>query len=192
MKPGPRIAFLISGRGSNMVAILKKIKQRKLKAEPVLVFSDKSNAAGLAKARSYGLQTHSFSPRDFSSFEEFEKNLVTLLKSQKIEWIVCAGYMRILRDTMLKAFPGKIVNIHPALLPSFPGLRAQKQAIDSGVKISGCTVHIVDSGVDTGPIVMQSAVKVEPGDNEESLSKRIIKSEKEIYWRALKLLFTGS
>ncbi|MDH5718447.1 MAG: phosphoribosylglycinamide formyltransferase [Spirochaetia bacterium] len=187
----PRIAFLISGRGSNMTAILKKIKEKKLKANPVLVFSDNEKAEGLKKAKLFNVPVLSFSPKKYNSFEEYEQALVKILKENKVEWVICAGYMRLLKKTVLTAYENRIVNIHPALLPSFPGLKAQKQAVDYGVKFSGCTIHLIDEGCDTGPIVIQSVIEVLPKDNEETLSKKILKLEHDTYWRALKKLFDG-
>ena len=174
-----------------MAAVLKNIKQKKLKATPVLVFSDNEKAEGLQKAKAFGVEIKSFSPKSFSSFEEYEKELVKTLKEKRVEWIVCAGYMRLVRKTILENFENKIVNIHPALLPSFPGLKAQKQALDYGVRYAGCTVHLIDAGCDTGPIVLQKVVEVSPKDTETSLSRKILKAEHEIYSQALKKLFNG-
>lgn len=191
-KPLPaKFAFLISGRGSNMEAILEKIKEGKLRARPMVVFSDNSSAAGLKIAEEYGIAAETFSPADFVSSRAYEENLVELLKKYNVEWVVCAGYMRILRETMVMAFPNKIINIHPALLPSFPGLNAQKQALQYGVKHSGCTVHFVDIHTDNGPILMQKVVPVKNKDTVDSLSKRILKAEHSLYWRALKRVFAG-
>ncbi|MDH5720706.1 MAG: phosphoribosylglycinamide formyltransferase [Spirochaetia bacterium] len=187
----PRIAFLISGRGSNMGAILKNIKAKKLKAKPVMVFSDKADAQGLQKAKTFGVETKSFSPKEFLKFEEYEAELVKVLKDKQVEWVICAGYMRLVRKNILENYKNRIVNIHPALLPSFPGLKAQKQALDYGVRYSGCTVHLIDEGCDTGPIVLQKVVDILPDDTEETLSKRILKAEHETYSLALKKLFNG-
>ena len=175
-----------------MAAIIKKIKQKKLKAEVVLVFSDKPQAYGIQIAKDLGYKTLSFSPYSFPDKEKYEKRLVKVLKEHRAEWIVCAGYMRILKENMLNAFNKKIVNIHPSLLPNFPGLKPQKQALTQGVAYTGCTVHYVDEGVDTGPIIMQKAVKIYPNDNELTLTKRILKEERDLYWRALKKVFTQS
>lgn len=181
----PRLVFLISGRGSNLGAILKQIKKKKLKANPVLVFSDKANALGLEKAAKLGIANTTFSPKDFTSFQEYEQNLVRVLQEVKAEYIVCAGYMRILKDTFLQHYEGRIFNIHPSLLPSFPGLKPQRQALQHGVKVTGCTVHFVDSGLDTGRIIAQSPVFIKAKDTEETLSKRILKAEHDLYWRAI-------
>lgn len=187
----PRIAFLISGRGSNMKAILSQIKKKKLKVDPILVFSDKKEAMGLDIAKDFDLKTYSLSPNEFASINEYEQALVDLMEKNNIEWIVCAGYMRILHDTVIDAFKDRILNIHPSLLPAFPGLKAQKQAFDYGVKITGCTVHLVDKGVDTGPIIMQNSVRVDKQDTVDSLSKKILKAEHDTYWRAIQKAVTG-
>ncbi|RME88953.1 MAG: phosphoribosylglycinamide formyltransferase [Candidatus Hydrogenedentota bacterium] len=185
-KNKPRLVFFISGRGSNMKAILKKIQEGKLKADPVLVFSDNPQAKGLEIAKKYGIETKSFSPKDFTTREEYEVALRDMVIQAKADLVVCAGYMRILKQPILQAMRGRIVNIHPSLLPAFPGLKAQKQALDYGVKFSGCTVHFVDEGVDTGPIIDQRVVPVKKNDTVESLSKRILKQEHDLYWRSIR------
>jgi len=174
-----------------MRAILEKIKKNKLPVEPVLVFSDKKNAEGLRVAQSYGVSVASFSPKEHPSFEAYENALVDLLESKGVELVVCAGYMRILKTTILRRYKNRILNIHPAILPSFPGLKAQQQALDYGVTWTGCTVHFVDEGVDTGPIIAQRPVKIEPDDTENSLALRIIKAEHDLYWRAVAEVVKG-
>lgn len=168
-----------------MEAILQKISDGALPAKAVLVFSDKASAEGLNIARNYNLPTQSFSAKDFPSFEAYEENLVNELKKAEAEWVVCAGYMRIIRSTLLGAYRGKILNIHPSLLPSFTGLHAQKQALDYGVKVTGCTVHFIDEGVDTGKIILQTAVEVKESDSLDELTARILKAEHELYWKAI-------
>ena len=185
----PRVAFLISGRGSNMAAIIHKIRKKRLKAAVALVFSDRIGAPGLEIARKFGYETQSFSPRDFASPVEHDRELVRLLQKKRTDWVVCAGYLRILQKPMLDAFKNRIVNIHPSLLPAFPGLRAQKQALDQGVKFTGCTVHFVDEGIDTGPIIAQRVVKIQKNETEVSLSRKILKEEHDLYWRTLKEIF---
>ena len=187
-KRTPKLAFFISGRGSNMSAVLSAITDRKLTAQPVLVFSDVKNAGGLSIAKQNNIKTESFSPKDYASRDEYELKLAQLVTDSGAEWIICAGYMRILKKTFIDKFPSRILNIHPSLLPSFPGLRAQQQALDYGVSLSGCTIHLVDYGMDTGPIIMQCPVTVHSGDDERSLSVRILKTEHENYWRAIKLI----
>jgi len=167
-----------------MRAILKKIAERKLKASCVLVLSDRE-ASGLEVARSMRVATELFTKAKEESREDFDTRLAQRLKQEKPDLIVCAGYLRIISEPMLQAFSGRIVNIHPSLLPAFPGLRAQRQALEYGVKITGCTVHFVDKGVDTGKIIAQTSVSVLAGDTEESLSLRILKAEHDLYWRAI-------
>ncbi len=185
------MAILISGRGSNMKTILQKVKEKKLRVEVVLVFSDKSDAPGLALAQEFGVKTATFSPKSEGGPELYEQKLAALLKEEGAQWVICAGYMRILGKTMLSSFKHRIINIHPSLLPAFPGLKAQRQAIEYGVRVSGCTVHFVDEGVDTGPIIAQRCVAVEPGDSEESLSRKIIREEHDLYWRAIQMAVQG-
>ena len=185
----PRVAFLISGRGSNMAAIIRKIRKKRLRAAVALVFSDRAGAPGLEIARKFGYETQSFFPRDFASPGDHDRELARLLQKKGTDWVVCAGYLRILQKPMLDAFKNRIVNIHPSLLPAFPGLRAQKQALDQGVKFTGCTVHLVDEGVDTGPIIAQRVVKIQKNETEASLSRKILKKEHDLYWRTLKKIF---
>ena len=182
----PIIAFLISGKGSNMDAILKKIEDKKLKVQVGLVFSDKPKAPGLLLAKKRGYSTATFSPSDFESREIYEQYLTNTLIKKNVQWVICAGYMRILHKPILKAFPNKIINIHPSLLPSFPGLSAQKQALKYGVKYTGCTIHFVDEGIDTGKIIAQKIVPILPKDTEKTLSLRILKEEHNLYWKVIK------
>ncbi len=184
-----KIGILISGRGSNMESIIKACKEGLIPAEVVIVISDKPDAAGLQKAKNYNIETAVIERNLYSSKEEFEKAIINLLQKKNVDLICLAGFMRILSPMFIRSFPLKIMNIHPALLPSFPGLHAQKQALDYGVKISGATVHFVDEGVDTGPIIMQEAVEVLDNDTEESLSQRILQKEHQIYPKAIKLFF---
>lgn len=186
----PRLAFLISGRGSNMQAILDAIQKKKLKADPVLVFSDVKSAKGLDLARSQKIPAVSFSPKEFATKDAYEQELAKILSAENIDWVICAGYMRILKKTFIDQFPYQVLNIHPSLLPSFPGLKAQLQALEYGVKTSGCTIHFVDYGMDTGPIIMQTSVPVLDTDDERSLSLRILKAEHDSYWKAIQLVST--
>lgn len=174
-----------------MAAILKQIFKGKLKVNPVLVFSDQPAAKGLELAKSYGLETHSFSPKDFSNRNDYEAALAELLKEKSIDWVIAAGYMRILKAPILNTFPDRVLNIHPSLLPAFTGLKAQKQALDYGVRYTGCTVHLVDAGMDTGPIITQTIVSINPDDTEQTLSRRILKAEHDTYWRAIKSVIAG-
>lgn len=183
---------MISGRGSNMEYILKSIKQKKIPINPVIVISNKSNAKGLEIAKKHGIKTEVIESKDFKgSKTEYDKKIITILEKHGVtpkNGLVClAGFMRIITPEFVQKYKNKIINIHPALLPSFPGLHAQKQAIDYGSKYSGCTVHFVDSGVDTGPIILQAIVKVKKEDTEETLSKRILRKEHKIYPDAVRL-----
>jgi phosphoribosylglycinamide formyltransferase-1 len=183
------IGVLVSGRGSNLEAILKHIKDGKLDAEVKIVISDNRDARALKVAEEYGVEGR-FVPcveKKTALVGEAERKYIKLLEEKKVELVALAGFMRILKKSFLQTFRGKILNIHPALLPSFKGLHAQKQALEYGVKISGCSVHFVDEGVDTGPIILQEAVPVYDDDSVESLSGRILKHEHEIYSRAIQL-----
>jgi phosphoribosylglycinamide formyltransferase 1 len=181
-----KIAILLSGRGSNFIAIYEAIEKGHLNAEICCVISNVEDAAGLARARDFGLVTI-FLPSRGREREDYDRSLVETLRAFDPALVVMAGFMRVLSPVIIGAFPGRILNIHPALLPSFPGLHAQRQALQYGVKVSGCTVHIADEGVDTGPIVLQKAVEVQEGDDEDSLSARILAEEHQIYWRAIAL-----
>jgi phosphoribosylglycinamide formyltransferase-1 len=182
-----RIAILLSGRGSNFVAIHDAIRRGFLRAEICCVISNVSDAAGLSRASEFGLTAVCLPSRGIER-AEYDRMLVKTLRSFDPALVCLAGFMRILSPEILKEYPGRILNIHPALLPSFPGLHAQRQALQYGVKISGCTVHIADEGVDTGPILLQRAVEVLEGDTEETLSARILAQEHQIYWRAIDLM----
>jgi len=175
---------LLSGRGSNFIAIYEAIQRGDLDATICCVISNLADASGLAKAREFGLNTHCLPSIDVQR-KEYDRRLVEILQPYDPALVCLAGFMRILSPVMIRAFPLRILNIHPALLPSFPGLHAQRQALQHGVKISGCTVHFADEGVDTGPIILQRAVEVMEGDDEESLSARILEQEHKSYWRAI-------
>lgn len=183
-----RIAILISGRGSNLKALLEAIDQKKLDATVAVVISNKENAPGLLHAKHHGVATEILKNISTETKTETEERLVDLLKKYNVEWVVLAGYMKIVTSTLLNAYPNRVVNIHPSLLPAFPGLHAQKQALEHGVKISGCTVHLVDTGCDTGPIVLQESVPVQTNDTEDTLSAKILQKEHELFARALQLL----
>lgn len=189
MKRKGRVGILLSGRGSNFEAIYNTSQRDNANFEVVVVISNKPKARGLERAREFGLPVHGVSKRKFSSKEAFEHELVRLLKEYEVNLVCLAGYMRIVGEPLLEAYPSRIMNIHPALLPSFPGLDGQKQALEYGVKVSGCTVHFVDSGVDTGPIIQQNVVPVLEGDDEEKLSQRILIEEHKIYSEAIQMYF---
>jgi len=179
-----RIAILLSGRGSNFVAIHEAIKRGDLAAEICLVVSNVADAPGLVRARELGLNAQCLPSRGVER-GEYDRQLLKLLRQHDPALICLAGFMRIVSSLIIAEYSGRILNIHPALLPSFPGLHGQRQALDYGVKITGCTVHFVDEGVDTGPIIMQRAVEVKEDDTEEVLSARILRQEHDLYWRAI-------
>ncbi|MGE5552699.1 MAG: phosphoribosylglycinamide formyltransferase [Betaproteobacteria bacterium] len=187
----PRLGILVSGRGSNMEAILDAHRLSRLGAEPVLVVSDNPKAPALAKAAQRGVVAAVVRRADFASAAEFERALVARLKRAEVDLVALAGFMRLLGHDFLSAFPGRVLNIHPSLLPSFPGLHAQRQALAYGVRVSGCTVHLVDEEVDHGPIILQAAVPVLPDDTEESLSARILVEEHRLYPEAIRLMAEG-
>lgn len=186
-----RLGVLISGRGSNMEAIAAACRRGELPAQVELVLSNRVEALGLARARSFGLATAVVSPRDHRDRAEFERALVARLVAHGVEWVCLAGFMRLLSSEFLGAFPARVVNVHPSLLPAFPGLEAQVQALAHGVKVSGCTVHFVDSGLDSGPIVAQCPVAVREDDTVETLSARILEAEHRTYVGALRQLLAG-
>ena len=183
-----KIGILISGRGSNMVAIIDAVKSGEIPdSEVAVVISDKPNAAGLEKARERGVETVVVE-RKGRTREEHDAAIIAELQKRGVELVCLAGYMRLLSKDFVRAFENKIVNIHPSLLPAFPGLDAQKQAIEHGVKISGCTVHYVNEHLDAGRIILQRAVEVRDDDTPETLSARILEQEHSAYIQALKLI----
>lgn len=186
-----KIAVLISGRGSNLQAIMDSIASKKLSAEILCVISDKPDAYGLERAKKQGIETLVLDYKKFPNKDAYEKELLKVLKEKGPDLICLAGYMRIVGKGLISAFKNKIINIHPALLPAFPGLHSQKQALDYAVKISGCTVHFVDEGCDTGPIILQKTVPVLEGDTEETLSARILEQEHKAYPEAIGLMAEG-
>ncbi len=190
------LAILISGRGSNMEAILKSIKKKKIPINPAVVISNKSDAAGLMIAKKLGVNTEVLDSSEYKGKRlEYDKKLMLILNKYGVtskNGLVClAGFMRIISPQFVRKYKNRILNIHPALLPSFSGLQAQEQAIKYGAKYSGCTVHFADEEVDTGPIIIQAVVKVKDNDTEQSLSKRILTKEHEIYPQAVKLFAEG-
>jgi phosphoribosylglycinamide formyltransferase-1 len=187
MNDNRRIAILLSGRGSNFLAIHDAIESRDLDAEICCVISNVETAPGLARARELGLVSLWVSSRGMDR-AEYDRLLLANLRPYQPALVCLAGFMRILGAEFLKEYQGRVLNIHPSLLPSFPGLHAQRQALEHGVGITGCTVHVVDEGVDTGPILIQRAVQVREGDTEDSLSSRILEQEHSIYWRAIALV----
>ncbi len=181
------IAVLASGRGSNLQAIIDNINLGVLPVKIGVVICDKADAYALFRAKENGIRTEVVLRSDFSGKKEFEDKISSILSSAKAELVVLAGFMRLLGSDFLKQWQHKVINIHPSLLPSFPGLHPQLQAIEYGARVSGCTVHFVDEGMDTGPIIMQRAVDVLPNDDEDSLSKRILAVEHKLYSEAIGL-----
>jgi phosphoribosylglycinamide formyltransferase-1 len=185
------LGVLVSGNGSNLQAILDAIASGTLDARVRLVLSNRPQAFALERAKKAQLPTLVVSHKEHDSREAFDEVLVEALRRHGAEWIVLAGFMRILTPTFLNAFRGRVLNIHPALLPSFPGVHAIRQALQHGVKVTGCTVHWVEEGVDTGTIIAQRAVPVLPDDDESSLGERMHRAEHELYVQALKDLASG-
>lgn len=185
-----KIGILLSGRGSNFLALHGAMERGEIPAEIGLVVSNVAEAPGVEKARALRLPTVVFPHRIEPTREAHEAKVIAALRHAEVEWICLAGYMRLLSASFVSQFPERILNIHPALLPSFPGVDGQKQAVEYGVKISGCTVHLVNEGLDTGPIVLQKAVPVRDDDTPESLSARILAEEHKAYPEALRLLLT--
>lgn len=186
-----RLAVLASGRGSNFLAIQKAIEAGLVNARVCILVSDKEQAPALRKAQEAGIETFYIDPKQYGSREAYESEIVAKLASLNIDLVVLAGYMRLVGKVLLDAYSLRMINIHPALLPSFTGLHAQRQAVDYGVKCSGCTVHFVDEGMDTGPIILQSVVPVYADDTEDSLSERILVEEHKSYPRAIQLIAEG-
>jgi len=186
-----QLAVLASGRGSNFDVLCEAIERQDLDADIKVLISDKENAPALDKARKRNIEAVYLNPRSYNNRDEYETDLVKLLKGYQVTVVVLAGYMRLVGSVLLEHFPYRIVNIHPALLPAFPGIQAQQQAVDYGVRYSGCTVHIVDAGMDTGPILMQAVVPVLPDDTGDTLAERILAEEHQLYWRSLQLLAEG-
>ena len=183
-----KLAVLVSGRGSTLQAIMDSIDREELDAHLSIVISNTKDAMALKRAEKHEIKTIFIDPSNYSSSKEYDKALVLKLKEFSIDLICLAGYMRILGEEIIQTFEKKIINIHPSLLPAFPGLNAQKQAINHGVKFSGCTVHFVDSGIDSGPIILQTVVPVYDNDDEKSLSKRILEQEHYLYPKAIKMI----
>jgi len=185
MKNKLKLGVLVSGGGSNLQAIIDNIEAGRLDAQISVVISNNADAFSLQRCRNHNVPAIVVDHRDYTSRNDFDRHLIDVLRSYDVELVVMAGFMRILTKSFLAAFPMRIMNIHPALLPAFPGLHVQKQALDYGVRFSGCTVHFADGGVDTGPIIIQAVVPVFDEDNEERLAARILQEEHKIYSRAI-------
>lgn len=186
-----RLGVLISGRGSNLQALIEAIHKRELDANIAIVISNRAHAEGLERAAAAGIKTTMLSHRDWPSREAYDRALVDTLHAHRVDLVCLAGFMRLLSPTFLAAFPERILNIHPSLLPAFPGVDAQRQALDHGVKVSGATVHLVTSELDAGPIVLQAAVAVLPDDSVETLSARILSEEHRLYPEAVRRVLAG-
>jgi phosphoribosylglycinamide formyltransferase-1 len=183
-----RLGILISGRGSNMMALVEACGDGRIPAQVAVVISNRADAPGLSWARDRGISTAVLSHRDFPDREAHDRAVVARLQDASVDWVCLAGYMRLLSEAFIGAFPNRILNIHPSLLPAFPGLHAQRQALEYGVRVSGCTVHLVDTQLDHGPIVVQRSVPVETGDTENDLAARILEQEHEAYPEAVRRL----
>jgi phosphoribosylglycinamide formyltransferase-1 len=186
-----RLGVLVSGSGSNLQALLDACAQEGFPAEVACVVSNVPTAFALERARKAGVPAVVVDHKAHASKADFEKALLAALRDAGVEWVCLAGFMRLLSADFLGHYAGRVLNIHPSLLPSFPGLHAQRQALERGVKVAGCTVHFVDAGTDTGPIIAQAAVPVLPEDDEQSLSARILTEEHRLYPLAVRLAVTG-
>ena len=185
------IGVLVSGSGTNLQAIIDHIEAKRLDAKIEVVLSNKADAYGLVRAKNHGIATEVLDHKQFPSREAYDQAVVDLLRARGVDLVVLAGFMRLLSPVFVKAYSNRIMNIHPALLPAFPGLHMQKKAVDHGVRFSGCTVHFVNEECDEGPIIIQAVVPVFPDDSEESLAARILKQEHRIYPRAIQLYAEG-
>jgi phosphoribosylglycinamide formyltransferase 1 len=186
-----RLAVFLSGRGSNFAAIHQAIVEKRLDAGIVAVISNRADAPGIARAREWGLPAHVIDNRDSPTREAHEKKILDVLRNARPDYIALAGYMRLLSASFIAMYRNRIINIHPSLLPAFPGVDAQAQAVAHGVKISGCTVHFVDELLDAGPIIVQRPVEVRGDDTAASLSERILAEEHIAYVQALQILAAG-
>jgi phosphoribosylglycinamide formyltransferase-1 len=186
-----RLGVLISGRGSNLQSIVDAINTRRLDATIAVVISNRADAAGLSRAREAGIEAMHIDPRSYADREAYDRVLADTLRARDVGVVCLAGFMRLVGAPLLEAFRGRILNIHPSLLPAFPGLDAQRQALDHGARISGATVHLVTADLDGGPILMQAAVPVEEDDTVETLSARILAEEHRIYPEAISRLLGG-
>ncbi|HEX2225904.1 MAG TPA: phosphoribosylglycinamide formyltransferase [Candidatus Binatia bacterium] len=185
------IAVLLSGSGTNLQAIIDAIEAKRLDASIQLVLSNKADAYGLTRARNHGIATEVLDHKQFPSREAYDQAIVDLLRARGVELVALAGFMRLLSPVFVKAYSNRIMNIHPALLPAFPGLQVQKKALEHGVRFTGCTVHFVNEECDEGPIIIQAVVPVFSDDTGESLAARILKQEHRIYPRAIQLYAEG-
>ena len=186
-----KLAVLVSGRGSNLQAIIDSIEKNNLAAEISLVLSNVKDAYALERGKKHGLEVVFLDPKVFPGKADYEQQMIDLLQSKSVDLVCLAGFMRILGEKFIEAFSGKIINIHPSLLPAFPGLNVQKKALEHGAKFSGCTVHFVNEEVDGGPIIKQAVVPIHDEDSIDSLSERILEQEHIIYPEAIRLIIEG-
>jgi phosphoribosylglycinamide formyltransferase-1 len=186
-----RLAVLISGRGSNLQSIIDAIARGELNATIAIVVSNRVDAAGLLRAREAGIETAVVNPRDYSSRDDYDRALVEVLRERDVGLVCLAGFMRLVGAGLLEAFPNRVLNIHPSLLPSFPGLDVQRRALEHGVRVSGATVHLVTAELDGGPIIVQAAVPVLRDDTPDSLAARILVQEHRIYPEAIRIVLDG-
>ncbi len=186
-----KLGVMASGRGSNFQSIVDSIKSGYLKAQVQLLITDNPDAYAIKRAQDNGIEYLVMKPSDYTSKDNYYLKVAEEFKKRNVELVILAGFMRVVGKSLIEAYPMRIMNIHPALLPSFPGLHGQRQAVDYGVKVSGCTVHFVDEGVDTGPVIIQAVVPVYHDDTEDSLSERILKQEHRIFPYAIKLFSEG-
>jgi phosphoribosylglycinamide formyltransferase 1 len=186
-----RIGVLISGSGTNLQAIVDACRDGRIPGRVITVISDRADAFGLVRAKEAGIEAVCLDPAAFPTRTAHNEAMARLLQERQVDLVCLAGYMRLLKKVFLDAFAGRVLNVHPSLLPAFPGLEAQRQALEYGVKVAGCTVHLVTEGMDEGPIVLQAAVPVEEGDTVESLRQRIQQAEHRIYPEAVRLFAEG-
>ena len=185
------VAVLASGRGSNLQAILDACARPEFPARVAVVLSDRERAHALQRAATHGVPARFLNPKDHADREAYDAALAAAIEAHDVGLVCLAGFMRVLGSAFVRRFPGRIMNVHPSLLPAFPGLAAQRQALEYGVRVTGATVHFVDEGVDTGPIILQAGVPVQPEDTEESLSSRILREEHRLYPQAIRLFAEG-
>ncbi len=186
-----RLGMLISGRGSNLQSVIEATRRGDLQAEIAVVISNRPEAAGLMRARDAGIETVCLLQKDYASRELYDSAVAQVLQSHRVDLVCLAGFMRLIGEPILTSFPNRILNMHPSLLPAFPGLDAQKQALEHGVRVAGATIHLVDSELDSGAIILQAAVPVLDTDTVESLSARILVEEHRLYPRAIALVLDG-
>ena len=187
----PRLSILISGRGSNLQSIIDAIREGRLDATIAVVISNRDDIAGLRRAREAGIEAFYLNPREYADRDGYDCALVDLLRGREVDLVCLAGFMRLVRAPLIEAFPNRILNIHPSLLPAFPGLEAQRQALEHGVRVSGATVHFVTAELDNGPIVLQAAVPLLDDDTVETLSARILVEEHRLYPEAIRTVLGG-